>query len=79
VKFFFDCDFVEGTKIGTQMPSSFFIEYHDPRRRIGDGTRMNNTHFNKFLNNFLNFILLGKGMTITANIGRKISWYESRA
>jgi hypothetical protein len=28
------------------------------------------------MNNFLNFILLGKGMMIRVNIGRKISWDE---
>jgi hypothetical protein len=58
------------------VPSSFFLEYHDHKRRIGAGTRMDNTHFEQFLNNFLNFILLGKGMMIRVNIGRKISWYE---
>jgi hypothetical protein len=28
------------------------------------------------MNNFLNFILLGKGMTIRTNIGRRTSWDE---
>jgi hypothetical protein len=37
---------------------------------------MNNTRFEQFLNNFLNFILLGKGTTIRENIGRKTSRYE---
>jgi hypothetical protein len=31
----------------------------------------NNTDDEQFLNNFLNFIFLGKGMTIGTNIGRK--------
>jgi hypothetical protein len=43
-KFVFDCDFVEGVKIRTHAPSAFFLEYHDYRRRIRDGTRMDNTH-----------------------------------
>jgi hypothetical protein len=34
-------------------------------------TRTNNTHLEQFLNDFLNFILLGKGMMIRVNIGRK--------
>jgi hypothetical protein len=58
------------------VPSALFLEYHENKRRIGASTRMNNTHFEQFLKNFLNFILLGKGMTIRENIGRKISWYE---
>jgi hypothetical protein len=28
------------------------------------------------MNNFLNFILLGKGITMRPNIGRKIAWDE---
>jgi hypothetical protein len=58
------------------VPSAFFLEYHDHRRTIRDSTRIDNTHFEKFLNNFLNFILLGKGMTISMNIERKTSQYE---
>ena len=42
-------------------------------RRIGDSTRTNNTDDGQFLNNFLNFIFLGKGMMIGMNIGRKDS------
>jgi hypothetical protein len=44
-KFVFDCEFVEGTKIRTHVPSAFFLEYHDYQRRIGAGTRMDNTYF----------------------------------
>jgi hypothetical protein len=33
---------------------------------------MDNTHFEQFLNDFLDFVLLGKGMKIRENIGRKI-------
>jgi hypothetical protein len=60
----------------THSPSTLFLKYHDHRRRIGVGTRMNKTHFKKFLNNFPNFIILGKGMMIRENIGRNISQYE---
>jgi len=44
-KFFFDCDFGEGTKIKTREPSAFFLVYHDYERRIRDGTRTHNTRF----------------------------------
>jgi hypothetical protein len=37
-KFVFDCEFVEGDKIRTHVPSTFFIEYHDYWRRIGAAT-----------------------------------------
>jgi hypothetical protein len=70
-KLVFDGEFIEGTKFWTQRPITFFLEYHDHRRRIGDGTRTKSIHFNQFLHNFLNFILLGKGMMIRANIGRE--------
>jgi hypothetical protein len=35
---------------------------------------VDNTCVEQFLNNFLNFIFLGKGMTIGTYIGRKASW-----
>jgi hypothetical protein len=54
------------------MLREFFLKDHDHRRIIGDGTRTNNTHNDKFLNNFLNFIFLGKWMMIRVNIGRKV-------
>jgi hypothetical protein len=71
--FFFDGEFVEGTKIKTHATSALFLECHDHMRRIGAGTRTRNTYFKKFLNIFLNFILLGKGMMIMVNIGRNTS------
>jgi hypothetical protein len=70
-KLVFDGDFVEGLKIQTHAPHSFFLKYHDHRRIIGVGARMDDTSVEKFLNNFLNFIILGKGMMIRVNIGRK--------
>jgi hypothetical protein len=70
VKLVFDGEFIEVSKVETHAPSTLFIEYHEHRRRIEASTRMNNTRFEKFLNDFLNFILLGKGMTIRENIGR---------
>jgi hypothetical protein len=76
VKFVFDGEFVEGLKIWTHAPSSFFLEYHDHMSRIRYGTRMDNTHVEQLLNKFLNLILLGKGMMIRENIGRKTSQDE---
>jgi hypothetical protein len=55
------------------MPSTLFLKYHNNGRRKRDGTRMNNTHFKKFLHYFLNFIILRKGMMIRENIVRKTS------
>ena len=75
-KFFFDGEFVESTKIRTRAPSAFLLEYHDYRRRIGASTRTDNTYFKKFLDNFLNFIFLGKGMMIRVKIGRNIFRYS---
>jgi len=71
-KFVFDGDFVEGMKFKTHAPRSFFLKYHDHRRRIESLTRMDNVGDDKFLNNFLNFIFLGKGMMIGMNIGRNV-------
>jgi hypothetical protein len=71
-KFVFDGEFVEGVKVRTHVPRAFFLKYHDHRRRIGARTRMDNTCGEQFLNNFLNFIFLGKGMMIGMNIGRKV-------
>jgi hypothetical protein len=67
---FLDGEFIEGTKVSTHVPSTFFLKYHDHRRRIRVGTRADNTRLEQFLHYFLNFILLGKGMTIRENIGR---------
>jgi hypothetical protein len=39
--------------------------------RIRAGTGVDNTHLEKFLHYFLHFILLGKGVAIRENIGRK--------
>jgi hypothetical protein len=60
-------------KVRTHAPSTLFLKYHDHRRRIRAGTGANNTHLEQFLHYFLNFILLGKGMMIRENIGRKTS------
>jgi hypothetical protein len=43
-------------------------------RGVWDRTRVDNTCVEKFLNNFLNFIFLGKGVMIGMDIGRKASW-----
>jgi hypothetical protein len=45
-------------------------------RRIGASTRVDNTCGEKFLNKFLNFIFLGKLMTMGMNIRRKVVGYD---
>jgi hypothetical protein len=37
---------------------------------------MDNTHYEQFLNSFMNFIVMGKEMMIGMNIGRKDTRYE---
>jgi hypothetical protein len=74
-KFVFDDEFVEGIKVREHVLSYFFLEYHDHKRGIGAIIRTYNTYFEQFLNNFLIFILLGKGMMIRENIGRKDTMY----
>jgi hypothetical protein len=72
-KFVFNGEFFEGAEVGIHAPRTFFLKDHDHRRRVGARTRADNTYVEKFLNNFLNFIFLGKGVTIGMNIGRKDS------
>jgi hypothetical protein len=67
-----DGEFFEGTKVRTHALRALFLKDHDHMRRIGVRTRTDNTCGEKFLNNFLNFIFLGKWMTIGTNIGRKV-------
>jgi hypothetical protein len=55
----------------THAPRTFFLKDHDHMRRVGARTRADNTCVEQFLNIFLNFIFLGKGMMIGTNIGRK--------
>ena len=71
-KLVLDGDFIEGTKFRTHAPSTFFLKYHDHKRKIRASTREDNTRFEQFMHYFLNFILLGKGMMIRENIGRNI-------
>jgi hypothetical protein len=71
-KFVFNVEFVEGAEVRTHFPITFFLKYHEHRRRVGARTRVDNTCVEKFLNNFLNFIFLGKGMMIGMDIGRKV-------
>jgi hypothetical protein len=70
-KLVFDGDFIEGTEVRTHTPSTLFLEYHDNKRKIRASTREDNTLLEKLQHFFLNFILLGKGMMIRENIGRK--------
>jgi hypothetical protein len=75
-KFVFNGKFVEGMKVRTHSPRTLFLQDHDHRRRIGARTRVDNAYVKEFLDHFLNFIFLGKGVTIRPNIGRKGSWYK---
>jgi hypothetical protein len=63
-------------KVRTHSQRTFFLQDHDHRRGIGARTRADNTCIKEFLDHFLNFIFLGKGVTIQTNIGRKVSWYK---
>jgi hypothetical protein len=69
----FNGEFFEGTEVRIHAPRTFFIKYHDHRRRGGARTRVDNTYVEQFLNYFLYFIFLGKGVMIGMDIGRKAS------
>jgi hypothetical protein len=75
-KFVFNGKFVEVTKVRTHLPITFFLQDHDHRRRVGARTRADNDYIKEFLDHFLNFIFLGKGVTIQMDIGRKDSRYK---
>jgi hypothetical protein len=72
-KFVFNGEFIEGAKVRTHASRTFFIKDHDHMRRVGDRTRADNTYIEQLLNHILNFIFLGKGVTIGIDIGRKSS------
>jgi hypothetical protein len=42
-KLLLDGEFIEGTKVRTHVPSTFFLKYHDHGRRIRVGTRVDKT------------------------------------
>jgi hypothetical protein len=63
-KFFFNGEFDEGAKVRTNAKRTLFLHDHNHRRRVGAHTRADNTCVKQFLNHFLNFIFLGKGVTI---------------
>jgi hypothetical protein len=63
-------------KVRTHVPRAFFLKYHYHGIRIGASTTTDNTCGEKLLKFFLNFIFLGKGMTIGMNIGRTVLGYE---
>jgi hypothetical protein len=75
-EFVFDGKFVEGMEVRTHSPRTFFIQDHDQKRRVGACTRADNACIKEFLDHFLNFIFLGKGVTIRAYIGRKAFGYK---
>jgi hypothetical protein len=75
-KFVLNGKFVEGTEVKTHSPRTFFFQDHDHKRRVGARTRVDNACIKEFLDHFLNFIFLGKGVTIGTDIRRKASWYK---
>jgi hypothetical protein len=75
-KFFFNGKFVEGTDVKTQSPRTFFLQDHDHKRSVGAHTRVDNACIKEFLDHFLNFIFLGKGVMIQTDIGRKAFRYK---
>jgi hypothetical protein len=75
-KFVFNGKFVEGIEVRTNSPRTLFLQDHHHMRRIGACNRADNVCVKEFLDHFLNFIFLGKGVTIQTNIGRKASWYK---
>jgi hypothetical protein len=75
-EFVFDGKFVEGTKVRKHSPRTFFLQDHDHRRRVGTRTRVDNTCIKEFLDHFLNFIFLGKGVMIQTDIERQAYRYQ---
>jgi hypothetical protein len=75
-EFVYDGKFVEGMEVRTHSPRNFFLRDHDHRRQIGARTRVDNACIKDFLDHFLNFIFLGKGLMIQTDIGRKDSQYK---
>jgi len=72
-KFIFNGRFVEGTKVRTHFPRTFFLQDHEHMRILGACTREDNACIKEFLDHFLNFIFLGKGVMIQTDIGKKAS------
>jgi hypothetical protein len=70
-KFVFNGEIVECPKVRTHALRTFFVKDHDHKRRVGARTRTDNTCVEHLLKFFLNFIFLGKGITIGMDIGRK--------
>jgi hypothetical protein len=75
-KFVFNGKFVEETEVRTHSPRTFFLQDHDHRRRVGDRTREDNACIKEFLDHFLDFIFLGKGVMIRMDIGSNDSEYK---
>jgi hypothetical protein len=75
-KFVFNGKFVEGMKVRTRSPRTFFLQDHDHRIRVGAHTREDNTCIKEFLDHFLNFIFLDKRVMIRTYIGVKASTYK---
>jgi hypothetical protein len=64
--------FFKARKLGNMCQEPYFLRTMTTRIRIGACTRMDNAYGEQFLNNFLNFIFMGKGMMIGMNIGRNV-------
>jgi hypothetical protein len=75
-EFVFDGKFFEGTEVRTHSPRTFFLQDHDHMRQVGARTRADNAFIKEFLDHFLNFIFLGKGVMIQTDIGRKSFGYK---
>jgi hypothetical protein len=63
-------------EVRTHSPRTFFLQDHDHRGRVGARAKADNAFIKEFLDHFVNFIFLGKGVTIWTNIGRKALWYK---
>ena len=61
-------------KVGTHSPRDLFLQYHDGQRGVRDRTRTDDTCSKEFLDHFLNFIFLCKGVVIWTDIEGKASW-----
>ena len=55
-----DGNLIEGTKVGTRAPSTFFLKYHDHKGRIRAGNGADNTHLEKIPTLFFQFHSFGQ-------------------
>jgi hypothetical protein len=74
--FVFNGQFVESTEVRTHSTRNFFLQDHDDRIRVRARTRTDKSCNKEFLDHFLNFIFLCKGVAIRMYIGRKASGHK---